>query len=143
MKTYRVKQVAEMMGISPYTLRFYDKKGLFPFVKRNDRNIREFAEDDLEWVYIVMCLRATGLSISKIQHYIELFRIGDETIKERLELLVEQRLVIKKQLENLHLKSEMLEYKIAVYQEMAGGKSNTLSNPISNKVKRITFYDCQ
>lgn len=43
-----IKEVSEIMNISPYTLRFYDKKGLFPFVKRNDRNIRIFTENDLE-----------------------------------------------------------------------------------------------
>jgi len=123
------------MNISPYTLRFYDKKGLFPFVKRNSKNVREFNEEDLEWVYIVMCLRATGLSISNVQYYINLFRQGDETIKKRLELLIEQRKVIKKQLVELKQKSEMLEYKIALYQGIINGNTVSLHNPISEKVK--------
>lgn len=135
-KTYTVKEVSEMMNISPYTLRFYDKKGLFPFVKRNSKNVREFNEEDLEWVYIVMCLRATGLSISNVQYYINLFRQGDETVKKRLELLIEQRQIIKKQLAELKQKSEMLEYKIAVYQGMIDGNKVRLHNPISEKVKK-------
>lgn len=136
MKTYTVKEVSEIMAISPYTLRFYDKKGLFPFVKRNSKNVREFNEEDLEWVYIVMCLRATGLSISNVQHYITLFRRGDETIENRLELLMEQRSIIKRQLVELNEKSEMLEYKIAVYQGMIDGNEVSLHNPISEKVKK-------
>ncbi|MBO0468675.1 MerR family transcriptional regulator [Enterococcus plantarum] len=135
MKTYTVKEVSEIMNISPYTLRFYDKKGLFPFVKRNSKNVREFNEEDLEWVYIVMCLRATGLSISNVQHYITLFRQGDETVKNRLDLLIEQRSIIKRQLVELNEKSEMLEYKIAVYQGMINGNEVSLHNPISEKVK--------
>ncbi|WP_339099506.1 hypothetical protein IGL98_003206 [Enterococcus sp. DIV0840] len=134
MKTYTIKEVSEIMGISPYTLRFYDKKGLFPFIKRNSQNIREFSEDDLELVYIIMCLRATGLSVSKMQYYIELFCQGDNTLKKRLDLLIEQRHTIKKQLVELNQKSEMLEYTIAVYQGIIERKEDSLHSPISEKI---------
>lgn len=32
---YSIGQVAERCGISTYTLRYYDKEGLLPFVKKN------------------------------------------------------------------------------------------------------------
>uniref|UniRef100_UPI00254A4198 MerR family transcriptional regulator n=1 Tax=Lactococcus garvieae TaxID=1363 RepID=UPI00254A4198 len=89
-----IKDVSEIMEISPHTLRFYDKKGLFPFVKRNDQNIRIFSENDLEWVYVVKCLRETGLSIAKIRNYIELCIVGDQTIPDRLSLLKKQKHIV-------------------------------------------------
>lgn len=32
--SYTISQVAQMMGVAPSTLRYYDKEGLLPNVKR-------------------------------------------------------------------------------------------------------------
>ena len=57
---YTIKEVAEKMDLSEHTLRFWAKSGFFPFITRNENNIRLFSEDDLNWVRIVKCLRAIG-----------------------------------------------------------------------------------
>ena len=57
---YTIKEVADKMVISEFTLLFWAKSGFFPFVKRNQNNIRIFSEYDLEWVIIVKCLRSVG-----------------------------------------------------------------------------------
>ncbi len=44
---YNIKEVSELMGISPHTLRYYEKIGLLEFVKRNEQGVREFSESDL------------------------------------------------------------------------------------------------
>ena len=33
-KTYSISEVASMMGVAPSTLRYYEKEGLLPNVKR-------------------------------------------------------------------------------------------------------------
>ena len=38
---YTIKEVAEKMAVSEHTLRFWAKSGFFPFVKRNENNIRD------------------------------------------------------------------------------------------------------
>ena len=45
---YTIKDVAKRTGISAYTLRYYDKEGLLPFVRRSDSGIRIFTEEDFE-----------------------------------------------------------------------------------------------
>ena len=57
---YTIKEVAEKMDISEHTLRFWAKSGFFPFLTRNDNNVRMFSENDLNWVRIVKCLRSVG-----------------------------------------------------------------------------------
>lgn len=59
---YTIKEVADKMEISEHTLRFWAKSGFFPFVKRNQNNIRIFSENDLEWVEL---LNAFALSEQK------------------------------------------------------------------------------
>ncbi len=44
---YNIKEVSELMGISPHTLRYYEKIGLLEFVKRNEQGVRGFSESDL------------------------------------------------------------------------------------------------
>ena len=40
---YTIKQVSEIMGVSVPTLRYYDKEGLFPDLRRIN-GIRKFTE---------------------------------------------------------------------------------------------------
>ena len=50
---YKIGQVAKKLGISAHTLRFYDKEGLLPNVKKNSAGIRVFNEADLDWLLII------------------------------------------------------------------------------------------
>ncbi|MEK1383577.1 MerR family DNA-binding transcriptional regulator, partial [Limosilactobacillus fermentum] len=38
--TYSISQAAAMMGTTPSTIRYYDKNGLLPFVKRDQNGRR-------------------------------------------------------------------------------------------------------
>ena len=60
---YSIGQVAQKMGISAYTLRYYDKEGLLPFVARSSSGVRVFQEDDFAWLRLIECLKTSGLSI--------------------------------------------------------------------------------
>jgi hypothetical protein len=50
--TYTIAKAAKKTGISAHTLRFYDKEGLLPFVKRDANGNREFTEEDFEWLSV-------------------------------------------------------------------------------------------
>ena len=66
---YTLKEVAEKMEVSEHTLRFWAKSGFFPFIKRNEHNIRLFSDDDLGWVRTVKCLRSVGTENKAIKRY--------------------------------------------------------------------------
>ena len=85
---YTIKEVAEKMDVSEHTLRFWAKSGFFPFIKRNENNIRLFSESDLDWVKIVKCLRSVGTENKAIKRYIDLCIIGDSTIPERYQIIL-------------------------------------------------------
>ena len=73
---YTVKQVAEMMEMSAYTIRYYENAGLIPDVDRSGGNARMFSDYTLGWLRLVHCLRMTGLPIEGVKHYIDLCRKG-------------------------------------------------------------------
>lgn len=50
-KKFTVQQVADMLGLYRGTVINYEKKGIFPPVKRNPINgYREYTEDDIKYM---------------------------------------------------------------------------------------------
>ena len=80
---YLIKEVSDKLNISVYTLRYYDKEGLTPFVKKDNKGIRRYTEEDIEWIKMLISLREIDMPISNIRKYINLYVKGDETIEER------------------------------------------------------------
>ena len=115
---YTIKEVAKLMDVSEHTLRFWAKSGLFPEVKRDANNIRQFSEHDLGWVKIVKCLRSVGTDNKSIKRYIDLCLIGDSTIPERFGIIKATRIKALQQMEELKKQLELLNYKESYYEEL-------------------------
>ena len=47
---YSIGQVAEKMGLTAHTLRYYEKEGLLPFVKKTGSGLRIFSDEDIGWL---------------------------------------------------------------------------------------------
>jgi DNA-binding transcriptional MerR regulator len=56
------------------------------------------AKEDLAWIEVLQCLRASGMPIRDIRRYAELVRAGDGNEGERLALLEEHRAAVRAQL---------------------------------------------
>ena len=113
---YTVGEAAKRLGVSPSTLRYYDKEGLLPFVERSSGGIRMFQESDFEWLQVIECLKKAGMSIKDIRQYIEMALQGDSTIEARLELFRRQQKVVARQMAALQHTMEMLRYKCWYYE---------------------------
>ncbi len=112
-----IKEVSEKYGISSDTLRYYERVGMIPPVERTEGGIRNYGEDDIKWVELVLCMRSAGLPIEAIIEYVRLSRLGDSTFKARLELLSEQREALISQKEKIDEMLSRLNYKISKYEE--------------------------
>lgn len=115
---YTVKQVAEMMGLSVYTVRYYDNEGLIPDVGRTATNARVFSDYNIRWFKVVHCLRATGLSIESIRDYISMCAQGDSTIPQRAELIFKQEKVLREQFNALREQMKLLKNKKEYYRQL-------------------------
>lgn len=111
-----IKEVGEKYGISGDTLRYYERIGMIPPVGRTSGGIRDYTQEDLSWIELVLCMRNAGLPIEAIIEYVRLFRMGDSTFKARLELLKEQREALIEQKKKIDITLERLNYKIARYE---------------------------
>ena len=129
---YTIKEVAEKMEVSEHTLRFWAKSGFFPFVKRNENNIRQFSDHDLGWVKIVKCLRSVGTENKSIKRYIDLCLVGDSTIPERFGIIKATRIKALQQMEELKKQLELLDYKESYYEELIRNNKNDKYNPVND-----------
>ncbi|RDU72088.1 MerR family transcriptional regulator [Helicobacter brantae] len=126
---YIIKEVEKLTGISSHTLRFWAKKGLFPFVQKDHNQVRYFANSDVDWARFIECMRSVGMSIEHIKDYIALCQKGVESIEERKAMLVAQREETIKKIQAFSEALNHLDYKIAFYEEMSKNNQDPL-NPM-------------
>ena len=130
---YTIKEVSEKTDVSEHTLRFWAKSGFFPFIKRDENNIRQFSESDLEWVRIVKCLRSVGIENRSVKRYIDLCIVGDSTIPERYEIIQNTKKKAQQQMKDLKKQLELLEYKEKFYQNLIENNLMDSWNPMNKK----------
>lgn len=73
-----IGEFSVITGISAYTLRYCQKKGLL-CVSRDNAGRRDYSEDDIEWVKFIRHLKDTGMLLRDIKYYSDL-RYLDEKI---------------------------------------------------------------
>ena len=112
-----IKEVSEKFGLSQDTLRYYERVGMIPPVKRTQGGIRDYDDEALGWVELAKCMRSAGLSVEAMVEYVRLSQEGDGTFAARLELLTEQRELLLLQKAQIETTLKRLDYKIGKYRE--------------------------
>ncbi|MCE5346197.1 MAG: MerR family transcriptional regulator [Bacteroidales bacterium] len=121
-----ITEVSEKYDVSQDTLRYYERIGLIPRVNRNKSGVRNYTEEDCNWVEFIKCMRSAGLPIEVLIEYVGLFQKGDATIGARRELLTEQRKQLAAKMEDMKKTLERLDYKIEVYEQRVVVKEREL-----------------
>ena len=113
---YSIGETAKKSGITASTIRFYEKEGLLPSIKRNKNGIRYFTEDDLQSLRIIECLKATGMPIKDIRKFIDLCAERDSSLQERYELFLDRKSAVQKQIQELQNVEKVIDFKCWYYQ---------------------------
>lgn len=111
-------QVVERSGFSLDTLRYYERIGLLDRIERGPGGRRRYADDDLEWLGVLRCLRDTGMPIAQMSRYAELARGGDATLAERMALLEEHDARVEQHIADLRAQQAHVREKIAWYRSV-------------------------
>ena len=113
-----VSEVAERIGLTTHTLRWYERIGLLDQVGRDSAGHRRYTASDIEWLLLLIRLRATGMPVRDMQRYAELVRGGDGTARERRELLEVHRDRVAAHIEELRRHLAVVDHKVSVYRDM-------------------------
>ena len=113
----KIAEVSEQYGLSSDTLRYYERVGLLPPVNRNESGIRDYNELDLRRVDFIKCMRSAGLPVEVLIEYVALVQQGDKTIEARKEILIDQRKLLVKRMNEMQKTLDILDHKIEVYEK--------------------------
>ena len=113
---YTIKDMSKLTGLPASTLRYYDKQGLLPGLRRDQNNVRVFTDEDYRHLRLIECLKRSGLSIRDIKTFIDLAEEGDTVLAERLEIFTKRREILRKELADLEEVLGVIEYKCWYYE---------------------------
>lgn len=117
-ETLTISEVAARTGLSPDTLRYYEKAGLISPVSRSAAGQRRYAAGDLTWIEFLLRLRETGMPVAGMQQFAGLRRQGSATVGERLALLRGHRARLTERIAQLQASGRALDDKIAHYESL-------------------------
>ncbi|MGV9675461.1 MerR family transcriptional regulator [Nocardia sp. NPDC003482] len=121
-----IAEVADMLDISAHSIRYYERAGLIS-VGRDTRGHRIYDAEAQRRLVFITRMRLSGMPMRDLQHYIHLAESGDDSIPERLDILLEHRDTIRRRIRELNLSLAATEYKIATYQHHGDVLGGTVS----------------
>ncbi len=116
---YSIGQVADKFDLSIHTLRYYEKEGLLPFVKRTTSGIRQFDEQTIESLRIVECLKKTGMPLKDIRQFMDWALEGDSSLEQRQSMFHERKKVVLDQIAELQSVLDLINFKCWYYDTAA------------------------
>jgi DNA-binding transcriptional MerR regulator len=136
MKTYTIGEVGKELNLSVYTLRYYDKEGLMPFVERTASGTRLFKESDMAALKVIECLKSTGMPIKEIKHFIDWCSEGDSTLQDRYNMFLERKATVEAKMKELQETIEIIEHKCTYYKTALEAGTEDVHR--DNKIEIIT-----
>ena len=121
---YSIQDISKKTGLSAHTLRYYEKEGLLTHVERSRGGFRQYTDEDMERLGLICCLKNTGMSLQEIARFVELTNEGEQTLRERVELLrvhrehvVARIAEMQRHLEKVTWKLDFFSEKLRAYEE--------------------------
>lgn len=121
---YTAGEVAKKLGLTKDGLRYYEKEGLLPPIERDVSGHRAYSEADVEWIYLIRCLRDTDMPIFRIKQYVSLLmQGGNNSIPERRTILKEHQTYIVEKLAAYQMLLQLIEKKVSFYDDVLNDPS--------------------
>lgn len=124
-----ITEVSKKYGLTPDTLRYYERIGLIPPVPRRKGGVREYDEESCQWVELMKCMRSAGVQIEALIEYAALTQQGDESLEARRELLIRQREQLTARMADMQASLNRLNCKIDRYDQLLSGAGRPLPHP--------------
>ncbi|AXQ77937.1 MerR family transcriptional regulator [Streptococcus chenjunshii] len=109
-----IKQVSEELGLSPHSIRFYEKEGMVT-IPRNAHGIRDFDVSSIDRLKAIAHYRRVGMSLRDIQAILAEFHNHALSTK----LLEKTQIKLEKQIEELKETNAYLTEKIKIHRRLA------------------------
>jgi DNA-binding transcriptional MerR regulator len=113
-----ISDMAQRCGLTPHTLRYYERIGLIQPVARGSDGHRRYSTQDIAWVDFLTRLKATGMPIRQMLAFAALRRDGDRTAPQRRALLETHTAAVRTHIHNLEACLAVLQDKVTYYRDI-------------------------
>ncbi len=122
LKHYQIGELANLVDMSPRTIRYYEEIGLLNSVKRIEGGKRVYTDRDVQRLKFITRLKHLGLTLSEMTELEDIYQIhrtNKKVLPRLLELLDTHARKIDERINQLvRLKTDVLEYKEKVRQKL-------------------------
>lgn len=133
---FSIQHVAASIGLSPHTLRYYERIGLIHDVARDAGGRRRYTATDLDWLRFLMRLRQTGMSINEMLRYAELRQQGSASQAERCAMMEARLAHVQREIDRLQTLAGFLADKVRWYQDAMRISMNAVVTEIKHAEQR-------
>ncbi|UED79230.1 MerR family transcriptional regulator [Lysinibacillus sp. CD3-6] len=128
-----ISQVSERTGLTPYTLRYYEKIGVLKGPNRSEGGARAYTESEVSYILCLNNLKKIGLSLEEITEFtrdgcvMEKIQLGADptkftpTLNKRTEILSKYLLDLEAKQQELSHMITLTKEKLAGYHELSKG----------------------
>lgn len=132
-----IAEMAELSGLSPDTLRWYEKEGILPRVNRDATGRRSYGPRERDLVLLLTALRATGMPTAAMKSFVALLDEGAASHGRRITLLEETREMLAQRRRSLAAAEAALEAKIGHYRELIAAGLDCEGAPVPAAVREL------
>ncbi|MFC4807898.1 MerR family transcriptional regulator [Paenibacillus sp. GCM10023250] len=118
METFTISDIEQRTGFSQDTIRYYERIGLLPEIRRKANGRREYSQADLDCFTFVAFLKRANMPLKEIERYIMFYNA--QNYKGCITVLQDHKIMIEEQIADMLTALDMMKYKIANYQELMG-----------------------
>ncbi|MBU3031400.1 MerR family transcriptional regulator [Paracoccus marinaquae] len=111
----KIAQLARRSGLTPHTIRYYERIGLMPVADRDGAGHRDYGPEALRWITFIGHMKSAGMPIAEMLRYARLRRQGPATGPARAAMLRARRAMVQQQIAALRATLSVLDDKIAGY----------------------------
>lgn len=157
MKTYTIKEMAEMFQLPASTLRYYEQMGILTNIGRTLDNKRVYNENHVRRVKDICCFKRTGMTIAQLQSLFKYEEDDQENKEDISKLLKEQKILVEEKIKEMEKDLEHINGELKKLSDRNGVKDkkellpewNAHHNkgreegiPISLKEEILSIFGC-
>ena len=121
-KYYQIGELANLLELSPRTIRYYEEIGLLNSIKRVEGGKRIYTDKDFQRLKFITRLKHLGLTLSEmleLEDIYQIHRTNKKVLPRLLELLDGHAIKIEERINSLNkLKTDILSYQGKIRQKL-------------------------
>jgi len=138
MKKYTIKEVAELLNLSAYTLRYYDEIGVLS-PKRANNGYRYYSEVDLFSLKYIEVMKYANFSLTEIKLFSDYKQSGVDHEQNVIKLLESKKRQYQEKIENFQTLITLLDKTLSIENqctdEDARNEANALVLGLFDRIK--------